>query len=261
MISDYKENGYFIVKGLFKKNELVVLHSVLQEFHKSWKKKNFEHYSKKAINSAYITGTTYLDDSNRQKLFKFIGSTNVMNILATVIPEGPAFMGTQLFFNPVNENQKNYWHRDPQYHLSIEEQKEALNGSTVLHFRIPLVDESGIELVPGTHNRWDSEEELEVRLENNNRINSENISTGIRIKLEAGDLLVFSANMIHRGIYGMDRFAFDILFCDPAPELVNFLPDECIPNQEILKNVEDPSAFFNTIRLKANNKAMQATSA
>jgi len=64
-----------------------------------------------------------------------------------------SIMNTQLFFNPVNDGQKNYWHRDSQYHLSIEEQKEALVGPDVVHFRIPLTNEPGIELVPCTHQR------------------------------------------------------------------------------------------------------------
>ncbi|MEP1448201.1 MAG: hypothetical protein ABJK37_19010 [Paraglaciecola sp.] len=47
-------------------------------------------------------------------------------------------MGSQLFFDPFKPQQANYWHRDPQYHLSVEEQKSALTGPDILHVRIPL---------------------------------------------------------------------------------------------------------------------------
>lgn len=95
-------------------------------------------------------------------------------------------MNTQLFFNPVNPAQKNYWHRDPQYHLSIDEQKSALEGVNVVHYRIPLFGEPGIELVPASHKCWDTDEELDVRLARNNRRNSDDLSSGLTIELAAG---------------------------------------------------------------------------
>lgn len=250
----YKEKGYFIVRALFNEAELLELRNVLLEFHESWKNKNFELYAKKAVNSAYLTGVEHLSEAKRDVLFKFIGSTKLMSIVLSVIPNSPCFMNTQLFFNPVDEAQKNYWHRDPQYHLSVEEQKQALSGPDVVHFRIPLVSEPGVELVPGTHKQWDTQEELDVRLEQNNRRNHENISTGVKVELAAGDLLVFSANMIHRGLYGMDRLSFDILFCDSEPSLIDFIRDDCLPSQQITNALENATAFTNTIELKKGMK-------
>lgn len=247
------------MRRLFTDSELQELTKVVFEFHEAWKLKNSEFYSEKAVNSAYITGTEYLDEEKRIVLFKFIGSSKLMKVVSDVMLKPAAFMNTQLFFNPTNSVQNNCWHRDPQYHLSVNEQKEALSGPEVVHFRIPLVNEPGIELVPGTHKRWDTDEELDVRLENNGRKNHDKISTGVHIKLEAGDLLVFSANMIHRGIYGLDRLSLDILFCDPEPGLIKFVSDESLPGQEAIKNIEDPSAFLNTLNLKANNKVVHTT--
>lgn len=249
-MNQYRKNGYFVVRGLFEKNELNKLRRLLIEFHESWKQKNNTLYHEKAVNSANITGTEHLKSCKRDMIFEFIGSNKLMAMVNSVIAERPCFMNTQLFFDPVNREQKNYWHRDSQYHMTVEEQKHALSGPEVVHFRIPLAKEPGIELIPGTHKRWDTHEELDVRLEHNGRKNYENISTGLRIQLEAGDLLVFSANIIHRGLYGMNRLSMDILFCDPDPGLIKFVGDDCLPGHEILKHIEDPSAFFNTIYLK-----------
>lgn len=247
----YEENGYVVIKNFFKSENLKKLHSILLKFHESWKKENFEFYSSKAINSAYLTGTKHLDNQSRQMLFKFIGSHRLMDVLSSIISEKPMFMNTQLFFNPINANQKNYWHRDPQYHLSVEEQKEALKGPSVVHFRIPLMDEPGIELIPGSHKEWDTEEELEVRLERNGRKNYEDMSSGVKISLEVGDLLIFSANMIHRGIYGMDRLALDILFCDSVAELAQFVEKDCLPSSEELSIIDNPAAFINALTFKS----------
>lgn len=247
----FEKHGYFVVKNLFCEKELSNLSVVLREFHDSWKLANAEFYSDKAVNSAYITGKKHLDNAKRNIIFNFIGSAKLMNIVYDVIPDRPSFMNTQLFFDPAKNSQKNYWHRDPQYHLSIEEQKEALLGPKVVHFRIPLVEEPGIELVPDTHKRWDTSEELEVRFETNNRKKHDALSTGVVVKLKAGDLLVFSANMIHRGLYGGDRLALDILFCDPDRDLLSFAKDDCLPTQSTIENLEDGRAFLNTKTLKA----------
>lgn len=249
----YEESGYLVLRRLFAEAEIQALSKAVLAFQDSWKRRNAEFYREKAVNSAYVTGSEHLDESKRRELFGFIGSSRLMKIVSEVIPGQAAFMNTQVFFDPVNTAQKNYWHRDPQYHLSVNEQKEALAGPQVVHFRIPLTNEPGIELVPGTHKRWDTEEELDVRLEKNGHRNHEDISTGVVIKLDAGDLLVFSANMIHRGIYGMNRLSLDILFCDPDPGLIKFASEDCLPAPNAMEHIENPSAFLQTISLKATD--------
>ena len=60
--------------------------------------------------------------------------------------------------------------------------------------------------------------------------------------------------MIHRGLYGMNRLAFDLLFCSPEPSVMEFVCDSCLPNKDTLTNLDDKSAFVNTIALKAKLK-------
>lgn len=252
MNSEYEKHGYFVVKELFSSIDLQKLDRVIQKFHISWVNDNSEFYNNKAVNSAYLTSTKYLDRKQRLAIFQFVGSTKVMDILESLIPTRPAFINTQLFFNPVNTGQKNYWHRDLQYiGKPIGEQKAILNATNVIHFRIPLKPELGLELVPGSHKRWDSDEEFNVRTESNGRSCFEDLSTGQEVALNRGDLLVFSANMIHRGLYGLDRLAFDIIFCDSDPELVKYAEHDCLPNNEDLLAIEDPHTFINTLRLKS----------
>ena len=167
---EYEKNVYILFPNFFCKNELFEITSIVESFHEAWKKDNFEFYSEKAVNSAYLTGTKYLDNSNRVKLFKFISSNEIVDVVDDLPFHKPVFMNIQLFFNPVNLSQKNYWHRDSQYHLSAEEQKQALKGPEVIHFRVALKDEFGLEVVPETHKRWDSNEEENVRLEKSAKI-------------------------------------------------------------------------------------------
>ena len=252
----YGESGYLLIRGFLNDNEVLKLHAVVAEFHRLWQKDNATYYAQNAVNSAYLTNQEYLNDRQRQVLFDFIGSEKLMSVVNELIPKQPCFLNTQLFFNPLNPKQSNYWHRDPQYHLSVEQQKAALSASDVIHFRLPLLDEPGIELIPGTHKRWDSTEELEVRLEQNGYKNDQALSQGKVIKLSAGDLLIFSANMIHRGLYGLDRLAFDILFCQPDPSVIQFVSKDSLPSAEALTSLENTDVFDNTIKFKsAENKA------
>jgi len=132
----YNELGYFVVNDYFTQQELVALRDVVLKFHDAWIADNNTFYREEAFNSSVITGPQYLNDIDRMALFNFISSTKIMAMVKTVIPDTPAFMNTQLFFNPVNPNQKDFWHRDCQYDHDLDGQKMAINNTQVVHLRV-----------------------------------------------------------------------------------------------------------------------------
>ncbi|SQD77557.1 phytanoyl-CoA dioxygenase family protein [Moritella yayanosii] len=249
--SEYDEQGYFVIRNYFNAAEILALREVVSKFHELWKEDNAEFYREEAFNSSVITGIEYLECDDRLTLFNFISSKKMMDVVESVIPANPAFMNTQLFFNPVNPQQKDFWHRDCQYDHEVEQQKIAVQETQVVHLRVPLFDELGMELVPGTHKRWDNEEEFNVRQEIKGKVSSDSLSTGLVINLAAGDLLVFSADMIHRGLYGMDRLALDILVFDPEGDFADYVDDACLPSIAMLDKIDDPRLFMSTLDLKA----------
>lgn len=247
----YDDEGYFVIRDYFNTDEISALREVILKFHQLWKNDNVQFYQEEAFNSSLITGSEYLTFDDRVKLFNFISSKKIMSIVDSVIPNTPAFMNTQLFFNPVNRQQKDFWHRDCQYDYDVDDQMKVIQETQVVHFRIPLFDELGMELVPGTHKRWDNDEEFNVRQEEKGRVSSESLSTGKQIKLAAGDLLVFSADMIHRGLYGLDRLALDMLIFDSAGDYVDYVDDDCLPDIAMLDKIDHPRLFMNTLHLKS----------
>ena len=251
LLVNYNEQGYFVLRNYFNAAEILALRKVILTFHESWKKDNATFYKEEAFNSSLITGSEYLGESDRLKLFNFISSKKMMDVVESVIPVNAAFMNTQLFFNPVKPQQKNFWHRDCQYDHDVEGQKQAIQHTQVVHLRIPLFDELGMELVPETHKRWDNEEEFKVRQEEKGKLSSEDLSTGKKIKLAAGDLLVFSADMIHRGLYGLNRLALDVLVFDTAGDFADYVDDDCLPELSIVDKINDPRLFINTLQLKS----------
>ncbi|MGR6874167.1 phytanoyl-CoA dioxygenase family protein [Pseudomonas sp. HK3] len=244
MNDQFEKNGYILLESFFSDDTLASIREILISFHAAWKKKYEKFYTEKAINSAYITKQGELDEAYRFALFQFLTSNKFAYVVRSIFIEPPIFMNTQLFFDPFNHGQKNYWHRDPQYHLSIDEQKAALSGPEVVHFRIPLFNEPGIELIPNTHKRWDSPHEQAVRLEECGHKSSENLGEGLSIELKAGDLLVFSANMIHRGLYGQDRLSLDVLFCDNHPDLMGFIDRDGYPKDDDYERLDNIWMFI-----------------
>lgn len=251
LTNSYEEHGYFVIRNYFTPQEISSLKKVILKFHQLWKLDNKTFYQEEAFNSSLITGSEYLSTEDRLSLFNFISSKKIMAAIESVISTKPAFMNTQLFFNPVNPQQKDFWHRDCQYDYDVEDQKSVIQNTQVVHLRVPLFDELGMELVPGTHKRWDNEEEFDVRQEEKGRTSCEGISTGKPISLAAGDVLVFSADMIHRGLYGLDRLAFDILMFDSAANYADYVDDDCLPDMSMMDNIDDPRIYMNTLQLKS----------
>jgi ectoine hydroxylase-related dioxygenase (phytanoyl-CoA dioxygenase family) len=249
--SQYDEQGYFVLRNYFTTSEIEELRKVILKFHELWKLDNAKFYREDAFNSSLITGSEYLAYDERVKLFNFISSKKIMALVDILIPVDPAFMNTQLFFNPINPQLKDFWHRDCQYDHDIEIQKKVIHETQVVHLRVPLFDELGMELVPGTHKRWDTDEEFNVRQEEKGRKSNENLSTGKTIQLAAGDVLVFSADMIHRGLYGLDRLALDLLVFDPTGDFADYVDDDCLPEMSMMDKIVDPRLFVNSRRLKS----------
>ncbi|WP_069606380.1 phytanoyl-CoA dioxygenase family protein [Leptospira tipperaryensis] len=208
---EFAKNGYFLFENFFSKDELSIVSKIVLDADRRWR----EIYDfSENVNSAYLTGEKFLPDvQDRERLFGFISDHRLVAIADALIKSKVFFLNTQLFYNPKSASKKPYWHRDVQY-LGVEEekQKSIIRKDIVLHFRIPFDDDPGLEFIPGSHLRWDTELERNTRLELEERRNFDALPNSVRIPHKPGDLLVFSAHLIHKGVYGLKRSSFDILY-------------------------------------------------
>ncbi|MDM7860944.1 phytanoyl-CoA dioxygenase family protein [Alteromonas sp. ASW11-36] len=241
--STFAESGFVKIPGFLNPKECQRLLKVVHRFHSLWMEENLQYFHQGVINSSNLTKGNVLDDEQRLVLFKLISSDSLVSLVQPLLNTRPRFMGTQLFFDPYDVQQANYWHRDGQYHLDLEQQKQALIDQQVVHCRIALLQEKGIEVIPGTHKRWDTDTELAVRLEQGGRVKSDMLPNSQAVPLDAGDLLIFSANMLHRGLYGNGRYALDILYCDDKPELTAFVQPDSLPSARQSKLLDNPIIF------------------
>lgn len=234
----YDITGYIYSPNFFSEEELVHLEYILLKFHTQWLIDQQTAYTDGLINSHSLTGSSVLSKEDKLSLFQFVSQPKIASIIELIFTHKARFLNTQLFFDPVQKDQPNYWHRDVQYTgATIEEQQQSIVSDNVVHFRVPLKSEQGIELIPGSHNTWDQAVEQDTRLSQNGRKPNDNLSRGKVIPLERCDLLVFSANMIHRGLYGNDRFAFDFIYLDDHPKFAKFIDSNNQPTEEELKHL------------------------
>ena len=121
--------------------------------------------------------------------------------------------------------------------IQCDEQSKMLS----LHVRIPLVEEKGVEVVTGTHKRWDTDLERKVRFELNGHKISEALPGADLIDLIPGDVLIFNAQMIHRGNYALNttRKALDLCVGKYHPLAARFLDESVLPTTEEIENIEN----------------------
>ena len=240
----FQENGYLIVKNFFSEEEITKLQSLVEPVFESWFSENEATIQKQQlVNMHSLSEARYFSDSSqRVTFFNELCSTKLIRFLEEICGENLRFNNTQLFFNPTNELKKPYWHRDLQYFpITAEQQIEAMSDLRALHLRIPLLAEKGLELIPGSHRRWDTELEDKIRFEKGGYTSAHPLPDAELIELEPGDILIFNAQMLHKGVYDLneERKALDICFGNEHPLTIGFINPAVLPTEEEMAKIQN----------------------
>lgn len=239
----YDNCGYVIFRNFFSDIEISLIDNHVDRIYKKWASENeAEIFNSKLVNMHSLTSLDYFEglDQERIKFFESIASVKLTETIENMFGSDIHFHNTQLFFNPSNKARLPYWHRDMQY-SGIEDaiQCDEQNKMLSLHVRIPLIQEKGLEVVTGSHKRWDTELERDVRLELNGHKNSEPLPNTVLTTLAPGDILIFNAQMIHRGNYDFNptRKALDLCIGKYHPLASAFLDERVLPKEEELDRI------------------------
>lgn len=247
--SQWSRNGYVIIPNFIGIQEILalqnicdhILEQVIDEEVKA--KGKFEDRT----NIAYLTEYKYFknDLNSLIELLEFIGDYRIISILKWISGETPLLQNTQYFYNPRYSSWQGKWHRDTQF-LAPEPEIEKLRMQqfTGVHFRVAFLDDSLLEYVPGSEQRWDTEDELRIRKGDNPQ--QSHMPGSKRIILKAGDACIFHAWGVHRGSYQEDipRRTLDIIYrwgglwdyCPPSPM--------CFADLSILDNLSHQAKEF-----------------
>lgn len=112
------------------------------------------------------------------------------------------------------------WHRDSQFARADPElERKLVASSWSVHFRVAFEDDDRLEVVPASHARWDTADELRIR-RGSQRASNE-MPDAVRVSLRAGDACLFHAWSIHRATYRRAplRRTLDLLFASTEPSI------------------------------------------
>ena len=132
---------------------------------------------------------------------EYLMSDPVMDYVKPFLGKELRLGGVTIFTTPDEVDWSGGWHRDfgkNERDGTPEVELEILNRPmTSLKWHLALVDDPHLQLVPGSHKRYRTDEEREC-LHNTRHAD---LSTQKVIELKAGQTIFWSGNTIHRGIY------------------------------------------------------------
>ena len=262
-IKKFHRDGYFILKQFLSSNDIAYFSEAVDRIYRQWLQENRSDDIGHRVNIFSLTNEKYFQNKSEERIrfFERILPEKLTKTIESVFGEDIYFNNTQLLFNPTSDTKQPYWHRDMQYSL-IDDDTQAREQARIirLHARIPLIKEKGIELIPGTHKRWDTEIEKNVRFERNGYSNSDNLPGAVLIGLQPGDILIFSAQMLHRGHYRSNkkRKTFDLCLCKSHPLTGNYLDAGNLPGAHEIDKIRNNTWYKRAREIAANQQLRQS---
>jgi hypothetical protein len=252
----YEKDGFVLRHGLLSPQTVARLLAIGERVHAQWLQENAEQARKHdLLNSTGLTAMRYFQppfDNERRMFFDALADKALWDLLTAVFGDDLYFHGTQMFFNPLDGRRRPYWHRDLQY-MSYDEtrQRVLLSELCNLHVRIPLRSERGFMLVPGSHARWDTDLERDVRLENSGHQSCEELPSATTLDLDPDDTLIFSAHMLHRGTYdgNNSRLSLDLMLGKHHAAMPMTLDLDELPTAGELGSLRHPQWFARARKL------------
>lgn len=224
---EWDERGFFVVPQLFDASVVEKMREICDDIRQQWlaespRPEEAANYT----NMAYLTEARYFKKhpEHRTTLLEATAHEQTLDIFKRVFAVEPLFHNTQYFFEPACETRAGDWHRDQQFISPDPAAEKAMLSHVGVHVHIAFVPDDNLEIVPGTHARWDTPEEYEIRKNLNGRKRNEDVRGATRISLDAGDACFFSAWSLHRGHYiaGKLRRTFDVIYA--ASPAANYTP-------------------------------------
>lgn len=246
----WEKHGYFVIPQLFESDLIEELKTICDRIFQAWinhssDPEKFANFT----NMAFLTEPCYFIDYPQELtvLLNAIAHPKILSILAQIIDQDLIFHNTQYFFNPTSYTRSGDWHRDQQFAVPDEVTEQSIMENNVgIHVHIAFLADHNLEYIPGSHRRWDTPQEREIRKGlNGKKPSSSEMLNSHRIYLNCGDAVFFDAWGIHRGNYIADipRRTFDIIYgtscdwCIPSPT--------CFLQPNLLKQLTPQAqAFF-----------------
>jgi hypothetical protein len=217
LAAHWAEEGYVVVRGLFSATRTARLQVICEAILEQWRVSNPETGKSGGYRDAtcmrHLNHSGYFRNGadGAVELMEAIADPRVLGVCQSILRETPLFRCTSLFCSPLDGNKDGSWHRDSQFHHpDPDEEKAAVSelneeGNSV-QLQVALVASDDVEVVPGSHLRWDTGAEFDIRrADNGANSQSSQMPGALRVALQPGDAVAFNPYGLHRGRYHAEK--------------------------------------------------------
>lgn len=202
----FRAHGFFVVRAFLDVAERAELRRACDAALLHARARSLETGHSTPRISLLTDGATCVQDDlgALERIAVFVGSGRVCELLAGLSrpreEETPRLKDAHYYHEQTRRDWDGDWHRDSQFGQPDPEIERAVVATTTaVHFRVALEDDDRLEIVPGSHARWDTPDELRIRRGADRT--TPDMPDAARIALRAGDACVFHAWSIHRATY------------------------------------------------------------
>ena len=215
----YREEGILFYPGFLEGEELARLHASC-EFVMGQFREDLEQTdpvgAARAVVMAHLNHPRWHREHGEhwKTIMEMVADPRCLGPVEQIFSGRSLFRTPNLFFNPRAGTQEGGWHRDHQFLLPDEEAvqryfDEKSRGKVQLEgiqLQIALIDNDDVEYVPFSAGRYDSPQEYFYRCADGRSHNQEaGMPNAMRVRLRAGDAIIFNAAGLHRGRYHADK--------------------------------------------------------
>jgi hypothetical protein len=225
----WREHGFVVIPRLFSPERVGRLLPICERIVEQWRARDPQSgqgAGPDATVMRHLNHAAYFRDhpGDFAPLMDAIAEPDVLAIARALFLDEPIFRCTSFWMNPTGSGFEGNWHRDSQFTAQTEgEEREAimkgaLSGGGGAQIQIALVPSDDVEIVPGSHLRWDTDDEYAIRRADGQRNNRSNGMPGaVRVALQPGDGVMFNSFALHRGRYHHDRPRRTLMLTYSAP--------------------------------------------
>jgi len=213
--ASWRRDGFLVLRNVVPADEVARLRAICDGVYEDWRRVSRPEsepgafaYGPKAWVLLHLNHPKYHDGAagraNRAALLDAAASETAQAALRAIYGHEPLFMQMNYYVDPAGEGWSGVWHRDCQFFAGGDEERvraavaAEAHPPRDVHMHIPLAPTQATEVVPGSHDRYDTPEEFDVR---RNDATSDRMPGRLPLQLNPGDLAFFHVNSIHRGMY------------------------------------------------------------
>ena len=204
----FQHQGYAVFPQLLETQQINELVEICDRIKLQWFHNKYgQAYKPRKKNISFFGDANYfqLNSIESQCLAKIATDNRVLTILQRISKYKLLLNDVEYFFNPSGASWHGEWHRDGQAVADSDSiERSRIFNSDFIRVHIALMPENFLEIMAGSHNRWDKLEELVIRKGLCGRNPAEVMTEATKIHLEQGDAVFFSGYSIHRASYFAD---------------------------------------------------------